>query len=85
MSARPKVCDVTGCRKHVRVVVGVRVLFAHQVNMRGPDKPLYREKHFFRCGDHTDAALPGDHLGTLPIAVYDAKVAELNPAEGGLV
>jgi hypothetical protein len=75
MSARPKVCEVHGCRKHVTHVVGVKVLFCHQVNMRGPDTPIYRERHEFRCTSHVDQDVP-DKFITLPITEYDARMAK---------
>lgn len=46
---RPTICDLHGCRKHVKHVIATRVIFAHQVNMRGADIPLYKERLSFNC------------------------------------
>jgi hypothetical protein len=70
---RVKVCEVDGCRKHVKNMAAVRVLFCTQVGPHG-DVPIYRERHLFRCTAHA-LKEGGSVLKVLSIAEYDALVA----------
>ena len=79
MNTRPKVCEVAGCRKHVKHMMAVKMLFAHQVDMRAGMVPIYKERHLFRCDMHVEPAKPGECI-VLTIADYDARVAQATNA-----